>query len=62
MYQCDNCGVVFAVPEARCERHGFKYPPYEALDCCPACGVAGMFDVEREDDQDEFDGICERSA
>lgn len=50
------------MPETRCERHGFKYPPYEALDCCPACGVAGMFDVEREDDQDEFDGICERSA
>lgn len=62
MYRCDNCGAKFYSPEIRYERHGLDRPPYERVECCPECGVSGMIDFEREDEQDEFNGISERSA
>ena len=50
MYECENCGAVFAEPITVCENHGFTYAPYERTENCPSCRVAGMFvEMDSED-------------
>ncbi|MBQ8893393.1 MAG: hypothetical protein IJ043_03180 [Clostridia bacterium] len=47
-YECENCGCVFEEPLICYETHGFPYPPYERIGCCPDCRVAGEY-TEVED-------------
>lgn len=49
MYICENCEAVFWDPIVVYERHGLDRPPYEPVQACPECRVAGGFrEVEDE--------------
>ena len=43
MKECENCGAVFEKLLIVYEKHGLDTPPYERIEVCPVCRIAGYW-------------------